>query len=338
MAQSTADLTSNQLVDMYRRMFLIRRFEEEAATLFRKGLIHGVVHSYVGEEAMAVGVCSALEREDYITSTHRGHGHCLAKGGDPNRMMAEILGRATGYCKGKGGSMHIADLDLGILGANGIVGGGIGIATGAAFTSWYRNQRRAAVCFFGDGALHQGIFQECADMAALWKLPVIYFCEYNGFAEFTPSAATFPVTDLAARAAPFGFPAFTIDGNDVLAVYQATRDAVERARGGGGPTLLIGVSYRIEGHFVGDPVTYRTKEEVVPWRERDPLVRFRTRLWERGVLSESLCQEIEAEVNKQVQDAIDFAMASPEPALRELASDVYATTYSRDMRRPAEDQ
>ena len=329
MVDLTAGLTPNQLLEMYRKMCLIRRFEEEAATLSRRNLIHGVVHSYIGEEAVAVGMCAALEREDYITSTHRGHGHCLAKGGDPNRMMAEILGRVTGYCKGKGGSMHIADLDLGILGANGIVGGGIGIATGAAFTSRYRNEGRVAVCFFGDGALHQGIFHECADMAALWKLPVIYLCEYNGFAEFTHSASTFPITELSGRAAPYGFPAVTVDGNDVLAVYRAAREAVQRARQGSGPTLLFGMTYRIEGHFIGDPLTYRTKEEVVPWRERDPLIRFRAVLQDQGLLPESLCQEIEAGVTKRIQEAIDFAMASPEPDLQELTSDVYATTYPR---------
>jgi len=327
MVNSTTGLTPTQLLEMFRQMLLIRHFEQEAADLFHRNLVHGAVHSYIGEEAIAVGACSALQREDYITSTHRGHGHCLAKGGDPNRMMAEILGRATGYCKGKGGSMHIADLDLGILGANGIVGGGIGIATGAAFTSRYRNEGRVAVCFFGDGAMHQGIFHECADMAALWKLPVVYLCEYNGFAEFTHSASTFPITELSARAAPYGFPAFTVDGNDVLAVYRAASDAVQRARQGGGPTLLIGVTYRIEGHFIGDPLTYRTKEEVVPWRQQDPLVRFRTVLQDQGLLPDAVCREIEAEVTKRIQEAIAFAMASPEPDLRELTSDVYTTAH-----------
>lgn len=327
MGDLAAGLTPNQLREMYRKMCLIRRFEEEAATLSRKNMIHGVVHSYIGEEAVAVGMCSALEQEDYITSTHRGHGHCLAKGGDPKRMMAEILGRVTGYCKGKGGSMHIADLDLGILGANGIVGGGIGIATGAAFTSRYRKEGRVALCFFGDGALHQGIFHECANMAALWKLPVIYFCEYNGFAEFTHSAATFPVPDLSTRAAPYGFPALSVDGNDVVAVYRAAREAVQRARQGSGPTLLVGVTYRIEGHYIGDPLTYRTKEEVTPWLALDPISRFRAALSEQRVLSDSACQEIESGVAKQIQDAIDFALASPEPELQELTSDVYATTY-----------
>jgi TPP-dependent pyruvate/acetoin dehydrogenase alpha subunit len=329
MEDRTAGLTPPQLLEMYRKMCVIRRFDEEAAALSRKNLIHGVVHSYIGEEAAAVGMCAALQPTDYITSTHRGHGHCLAKGGDPQRMMAEILGRVTGYCKGKGGSMHIADLDLGILGANGIVGGGFGIATGAAFTSRYRNDGRVAVCFFGDGALHQGVFYECANMAALWKLPIIYLCEYNGFAEFTHSAANFPIADLTTRAAPFGFPAVIVDGNDVLAVYRAARDAVQRARQGDGPTLLFGITYRIEGHYVGDPLTYRTKEEVVPWQGRDPLTRFRGFLQEQGLLPESAGQQIEAEVSTQIREAIDFAMASPEPGLSELTSDVYATTYPR---------
>jgi TPP-dependent pyruvate/acetoin dehydrogenase alpha subunit len=316
------DLSSDQLLEMYRKMWLIRHFEQEMARLFQKNLIHGSVHSYVGQEAIAVGGCSALDQQDVITSTHRGHGHCLAKGGDPEKMMAELFGKATGYCKGKGGSMHIAELDIGILGANAIVGGSVGIATGAAFTSKYRKEGRVALCFFGDGALHQGLLHECANMAALWKLPVVYVCEYNAFAEFTHSDATFPIKELTLRSAAYGFPGVRVDGNDVLAVYRAARDAVVRARQGLGPSLLVAYTYRIEGHFVGDPLTYRTKEEVEHWRKLDPILGFRAVLEREGIPSESL-QEIESKAEQAIQRAVDFAMSSPEPDFAEIMSDVY---------------
>jgi TPP-dependent pyruvate/acetoin dehydrogenase alpha subunit len=316
------DLSSDQLLEMYRKMWLIRHFEQEMARLFQKNLIHGSVHSYVGQEAIAVGGCSALDLQDVITSTHRGHGHCLAKGGDPEKMMAELFGKATGYCKGKGGSMHIAELDIGILGANAIVGGSVGIATGAAFTSKYRKEGRVALCFFGDGALHQGLLHECANMAALWKLPVVYLCEYNAFAEFTHSDATFPIKELTLRSAAYGFPGVRVDGNDVLAVYRAARDAVVRARQGLGPSLLVAYTYRIEGHFVGDPLTYRTKEEVEHWRKLDPILGFRAVLESEGIPSESL-QEIESKAEQAIHTAVDFAMSSPEPDFAEITSDVY---------------
>jgi TPP-dependent pyruvate/acetoin dehydrogenase alpha subunit len=319
------DLSSQRLLEMYQKMYLIRRFELEMAVWYQKNMIHGAVHSYIGQEAIAVGACMALKSEDFITSTHRGHGHCLAKGGDPKRMMAEIFGRTTGYCKGKGGSMHIAELDIGILGANGIVAGSVGIATGAAFTSRYRGEGKVALCFFGDGGLHQGILYECADMAGLWKLPVVYLCEYNCFAEFTHSDTTFPTKDLALRAAPHGFPGVEVDGNDVLAVYRTARGAVDRARQGQGPTLIIARTYRIEGHYVGDPLTYRSKDEVEPWRakDKDPIARFQTLLESEGILNESLRQRIEADTDKQIKEAVDFALASPEPDLDAITTDVY---------------
>jgi TPP-dependent pyruvate/acetoin dehydrogenase alpha subunit len=238
-------------------------------------------------------------------------------------MMAELFGKATGYCKGKGGSMHIAELDIGILGANAIVGGSIGIATGAAFTSKYRKEGRVSLCFFGDGALHQGLFHECANMAALWKLPVVYLCEYNAFAEFTHSDTTFPIKELTLRSAAYGFPGVAVDGNDVLAVYCAARDAVVRARQGLGPSLLIAYTYRIDGHFVGDPLTYRTKEEVEHWRQLDPIPRFRAILDKEGVSSEHL-QELEVSAEQAIQRAVEFAMSSPEPDFAEILSDVYA--------------
>lgn len=316
------DPNPDSWLEMYRKMCLIRHFELEMARLFQKNLIHGSVHSYIGQEAIAVGACSAIDRPDLITSTHRGHGHCLAKGGDPGKMMAELFGKATGYCKGKGGSMHIAELDLGILGANAIVGGSIGIATGAAFTSKYRREGRVAVCFFGDGALHQGLLHECANMAALWKLPVVYLCEYNAFAEFTHSETTFPIKDLTLRSAPYGFPAVSVDGNDVLAVYRTTRDAVVRARQGLGPSLLVAYTYRIEGHFVGDPLTYRTKEEVEHWRKFDPILKFQAVLERGGIATERL-RDIESNAEQVIQKAVDFAMSSPDPDFSEMLSDVY---------------
>ncbi|MBI4584044.1 MAG: thiamine pyrophosphate-dependent dehydrogenase E1 component subunit alpha [Planctomycetes bacterium] len=306
-------------------MYTIQRFDTETAKLYQQNLIQGAVHSYVGQEAVAVGACSALRQGDYISSTHRGHGHCLAKGLDPKRMLAEILGRRTGYCKGKGGSMHIADLDRGILGANGIVGGGIGVATGAAFTARYKKLDFVSLCFFGDGALHQGIFHECADMASLWKLPVIYLSEYNCFAEFTHSVKTFPHLNLEKRAEPYGFPGYRIDGNDVLLVYKTVKQAVDRARRGEGPALIVATCYRLEGHYIGDPLTYRTREETEEARTKEPVSAYRRRLLKNEIAGEEILWKIEAKVQKTIQEAIDFALSSPEPETDELFTDVYAT-------------
>lgn len=311
-------------LEMYRAMLLIRLFEEQARDLFMKNMMRGATHSYIGEEAIAVGVCAALDKADTITSTHRGHGHCLAKGGDPRQMMAELLGRATGYCKGKGGSMHIADLDLGILGANGIVGGGISLAAGAAFAAKYRGDGAVCVCFFGDGAINQGSFHETANMAGLWKLPLIYVCERNLFAEFSYSDRYFADQDLTKRAIPFGFPGIEIDGNDVLAVYQAAQEAVARARRGEGPTLMVANSYRIMGHTIGDPLTYRVKGEVDQWQDslHDPILRFRRYLLQEQVFSESRLAELESEVRAVIDAAVQFALGSPEPELQTLWEDV----------------
>jgi TPP-dependent pyruvate/acetoin dehydrogenase alpha subunit len=240
-------------------------------------------------------------------------------------MMAELLGRATGYCKGKGGSMHIADLDLGILGANGIVGGGIGIATGAAFAAKYRKDGGVCVCFFGDGAINQGNFHETANMAGLWKLPLIYVCERNLFAEFSYADRYFADQDLTKRAIPFGFPGVEIDGNDVLAVHQAAEEAVTRARHGEGPTLIVADSYRIMGHTIGDPLTYRVKGEVETWQgsAHDPILRFKGYLLEHQVFSQSQLAAQEAEVRIDIDEAVQFALASPEPELETLWDDVY---------------
>jgi TPP-dependent pyruvate/acetoin dehydrogenase alpha subunit len=323
-------LSADQLVEMYRRMCLIRSFEEHARDMYMDGTIRGATHMYIGEEAAAVGACTALRQDDYITSTHRGHGHCLAKGGDPCAMMAELLGKATGYCHGKGGSMHIADLDLGILGANGIVSGGVGIATGAAYSSRYRGTDQVVCCFFGDGALNQGILHESENMAALWKLPIIFFCEWNKYAEFSPSANFLPVSDLTTRAVPFGFPSTVVDGNDAIAVYQTVAAAVERARAGEGPTLIFADTYRIEGHTIGDPLSLRPKGEADEWRKRDPILRMRNTLIKRGVFDQDRARSIADAATRVIEEAIQFALASPEPEIDELWSDVYASSVSKE--------
>jgi TPP-dependent pyruvate/acetoin dehydrogenase alpha subunit len=323
-------LTHHDLADMYYRMWLIRYFDEGAMEQYRRDRIRGTTHAYIGEEAVAAGACAALERDDYITSTHRGHGHCLAKGGDPKLMMAELLGKATGYCRGKGGSMHIADLDLGILGANGIVGGGIGIATGAAYSADLRGSGQVAVCFFGDGASNQGVLMEAANMAALWKLPVIYLCEENKYAEFSPSLPFIAVERIEMKAQAFGLPGFTVDGNDVLAVYEAVRQAVDRARRGDGPTFLVAQTYRIEGHTVGDPLTYRPKGEAEAWKspERDPISRFGKYLVQEEGFSEKELAVLRQKAEDEIEAAIEFAVNSPDPESTSLWEDVYARVLS----------
>jgi TPP-dependent pyruvate/acetoin dehydrogenase alpha subunit len=320
------DLGHDQLADLYHRLWLIRYFDENAQDLYRRGMIRGTTHAYIGEEAIAVGACAGLNREDYITSTHRGHGHCLAKGGDPKAMMAELLGKATGYCKGKGGSMHIADFDLGILGANGIVGGGIALATGAAYSADLRGSGQVCVCFFGDGASNQGVLMEAANMAALWKLPVIYLCEENKYAEFSPSLPFIAVDQIEYKARGFGLPGVTVDGNDLLAVYETVSGAVERARRGEGPTLIVARTYRIEGHTVGDPLSYRPKGEAERWKspERDPISRFGRHLVSAAGFSEQELANLQEAARAQIGQAIDFAMDSPDPEVDTLWEDVYA--------------
>jgi pyruvate dehydrogenase E1 component alpha subunit len=319
-------LSADQLTDMYYRMWLIRYFDEGARALFMQNMLRGTTHTYTGEEAVAVGACAALRRDDFITSTHRGHGHCLAKGGDPQKMMAELLGRTTGYCKGKGGSMHIADFELGILGANGIVGGGMGIATGAAYAADVRGTGQVAVCFFGDGATNQGVLMETANMAALWKLPIVYLCEENQYAEFSPSRPFIAIERLELKAQAFGMPAVTVDGNDVLAVYEAANQAVGRARGGEGPTFLVAQTYRIEGHTVGDPLNYRDKAETALWKsaEHDPIARFGARLVSEFGCSEGDLEALRARARADIDAAIAFGKDSPEPEMAALWEDVYA--------------
>lgn len=317
-------LDRDKLVEMCRTMVKIRAFEERVGELFLQGRIWGTVHLYTGQEAMAVGSCSALEAEDYITSTHRGHGHCIAKGGDVRKMMAEIFGRATGYCKGKGGSMHIADMEAGILGANAIVGDGIAIAVGAALAIRRKGTNQVSLAFFGDGGVNTGVFHEAVNLAAVLRLPVVLVCENNQFAVSTPATYSLPVSRVSDRGSAYGIPACTVDGNDVLAVYEVVKEAVSRARQGGGPSLIEGVTYRWEGHYKGDPQVYRSPEEVAEWREkRDPIRLFAAHLLAERVLMEEQIESIHAEIQAEIEEAVAYAEGSPEPAPSSLGGDLY---------------
>ena len=311
------------LMQMYRTMVLIRVAEETLLKLFSQNRMPGFIHSYIGEEATAVGVCAALRPDDYITSHHRGHGHILAKGGDLKRFFAELYGKADGYCKGKGGSMHVADLDLGILGANGIVGAGIPIAAGAALAAQLGGDDRVAVAFTGDGATDIGAFHESLNLAALWNLPTGCVVENNGYADFIAVKDHQKIEHIADRAASYGMPGVTVDGNDVAAVYSAARQAVDRARSGDGPTLVEAVTYRWRGHFEGDPQPYRTQDEVDEWKQRDPLKNAETALTERGALDESAIQSIRASANEEVQGAVAFAEAAADPVPESALEDIY---------------
>jgi acetoin:2,6-dichlorophenolindophenol oxidoreductase subunit alpha len=320
------NLTDEKKITMYATMLRIRAFEEKIEELVLTGKISGFVHLYIGEEAVATGVCTALNKTDYITSTHRGHGHLIAKGGDVKAMMAEIFGKQTGYCKGKGGSMHIADLDLGILGANGIVGGGPPLAVGAGLSSWYKGADTVSVCFFGDGASNQGTTHEAMNLASVMKLPVVFVAENNHFAEFTRQSRHQNIESIAERAAAYGIPGVVVDGNDLLAVYEAAGEAISRAREAKGPTLLECMTYRIKGHFVGDPEKYRLPDEVSVWqtKDKDPIRRFEKRLIELHLLTENKMGEIRAAVKKEIEEAVVFADQSPIPDPSQLYADVYA--------------
>jgi acetoin:2,6-dichlorophenolindophenol oxidoreductase subunit alpha len=311
--------------EMLRQMLTIRRFEERASADYLAGRIYGVVHCYIGEEAVAVGVCTALDRGDRIISTHRGHGHCIAKGADLDRMMAELYGRQTGYCKGKGGSMHIADFGIGMLGANGIVAGGIAIVTGAGLAAQMEGKGGVAVSFFGDGASNAGPFHECLNIAATWKLPMLYVCENNMYAAQTSAAATHALGDVAARAAGYGIPGVVVDGNDIFAVYQAASRAVERARAGGGPTLIECKTYRWRSHTErkGQPDP-RDQDEVEAWKRKDPIVLLERRMRDQGDLDDTALQDIDREVMAAIQRAAAFAEASPFPTPEQATDDVFA--------------
>ncbi|KPV64793.1 MAG: transketolase [Candidatus Bathyarchaeota archaeon BA1] len=313
-----------KLIEMYRKMLEIRHFEDKVFELYGQNLVPGTIHLYAGQEAVAVGVCANLREDDFITSTHRGHGHSIAKGARLNRVMAEILGKKTGYCKGKGGSMHIADFGVGMLGATAVVGAGIPIAAGAGLSIKLRGTDQVVACFFGEGASNQGTFHEGINMAATWALPIVFICENNLYAMGTRQSRVMAIENVADRAVAYGIPGVVVDGNDVLAVYEAAREAVGRARMGRGPTLIECKTYRHKGHSRFDPATYRPKEEVEEWLKKDPITRFKASLLELGILTEGEAKNIEQEAAAVVEDAVKFAMESPHPKPEEALEDVYA--------------
>jgi len=317
----------NQLaLRMYRQMLRIRSFEEAANDLYRGAKMPGLTHLYMGQEGVAVGACEALRRDDFVTSTHRGHGHCLAKGADVRRMYAELLGKEDGYCRGKGGSMHIADFENGNLGANAIVGGSAGIATGAAQSAKMRGTDQVVVCFFGEGALGQGLLYEVMNMAALWSLPVIYLCENNQYNEYTHFSET-TAGEILARPAAFGIPGEEVDGQDVLAVYEVVRRAVVRAREGGGPSFIAANTYRFHGHHVGDVDRgyYRSKAEETEWKtNRDPIERLGSRLVATGLATQDELEQIASDAHDEISLGVEYALAAPFPAEDEVSLHVYA--------------
>jgi len=317
------DVNRSALVRLLETMMRIRVFESKVEELFFAGPIAGSVHLYIGEEATATGVCSALTPEDYITSTHRGHGHAIAKGAKLDRMMAELFGRWTGYCKGKGGSMHIADFSVGMLGANGIVGGGLPIAVGAGLSAKMRRSGQVVASFFGDGASSRGTFHEALNMAAVYHLPVVFVNENNGYASTTPVGYAVSVKDVADRAAAYSMPGTVVDGNDVLAVREASLEACERARTGGGPTLLECKTYRWRGHYIGDPEQYRTKEEIAAWAARCPIQRFQAYLSEAGMIQPADIEAISGRLEEEVAAAVRFAEQSAFPDPAEALDDLF---------------
>jgi len=316
-------LSNEEMIEMYATMKRIRIFEETVIEQLNAGKTPGFVHTYIGEEAVATGVCATLKEADYITSTHRGHGHLIAKGGETKFMMAELFGKKTGYCKGKGGSMHIADIDLGILGANGIVGGGPPIAAGAALAAQYNDTDNVSICFLGDGASNQGTTHEAMNLAAVWKLPVVFVIENNGYGEFTPQSEHQTLEDVAERASAYGIPGVVVDGNDVMAVYEAASEAVVRARKSEGPTLVECKTFRIRGHFEGDPQAYRPEGEVEEWKKKCPIEKLEAKLMEMKVLDKEKIGEIGANIKKELEEAIKFAEDSPYPDVSEVTTDVY---------------
>jgi acetoin:2,6-dichlorophenolindophenol oxidoreductase subunit alpha len=319
------ELSTDVLMDMHRRMVRIRLFEEAAGKLAEAAKLPGFLHLYVGQEAVAAGVCATLSDDDQITSTHRGHGHLVAKGGQFNEMMAELMGKATGYCKGKGGSMHISNLDVGMLGANGIVGAGTPIAVGAGFANKYKGNGNVSAAFFGDGSTNIGAFHEAANMACALRLPVLFICENNEYGEFTPRNKTMAITDIVDRAAGYGMPGVIVDGMDVVAVHEAAVEAAARARRGEGPSLIEAKTYRFYNHhgIQNLGLKYRADDEVAQWRERDPIFTFEDRLIANGTTSREQFDAIWAELRADIDTAIAFAEASPVPTADQLLADVY---------------
>nr|WP_201778090.1 thiamine pyrophosphate-dependent dehydrogenase E1 component subunit alpha [Thermanaerothrix daxensis] len=318
--QLLAELGRDQALDMLATMCLIRAFEEKAEDLFARGMVHGTMHLSIGQEAVAVGATRAMQQGDYLLNHHRGHGHCLAWGSDVNLMMAEFLGKETGYCRGRGGSMHIANVEANNLGANGIVGGGLPISVGVGLSIKMRRTRQVCLTVFGDGAANEGAFHEALNMASIWDLPVVYLCENNQYAMSMPVTKAFNIERISQRACAYGIPGETVDGNDVLAVYAAVRQAAERARSGQGPTLVEAVTYRWRGHSKSDRQAYRTREEVKVWQQRDPIRRFAALLG----LSEEELAAYTAEAQRKVEAAVAFAQASPEPDVSTILEGVYA--------------
>ena len=321
-------INNQELVRMYRTMLTIRRFEERASKEYRSrsGTVPGLVHSYIGQEAIAVGVCFSLRKDDCIVSNHRGHGHLISKGADIRRMMAEIFGKRTGYCKGKGGSMHIADFGIGILGANGIVAAGLPIATGAALAAHLEGKNRIAVVFFGDGACQEGEFQESLNLASIWKLPIIYACENNMYGVNTLATYAIAGGDIPRRAAAYDMPVRSVNGNDVVAVGEATSEVVAQVRAGGGPSFVEYKTYRWHPHFEDDSIPdLRPKEEIEAWKEKCPIVFLERRLIEAGIVTEQELAEINSQVMEQIEDAVRYAAESPLPKPEDALEDIFST-------------
>jgi acetoin:2,6-dichlorophenolindophenol oxidoreductase subunit alpha len=317
-------IKEDKLVSLYQQMWLIRFFEEKVDEFFAKGMIHGTTHLAVGQEASAAGSIAVLEDKDKITSTHRGHGHCIAKGAEVNGMMAELFGRTTGYCKGKGGSMHIADLDKGNLGANGIVGGGFAIATGAALTSHMKKLGYVVLCFFGDGASNEGSFHEAVNLASIWKLPVVFICENNQYGMSGPVKDMVNIEHIAERAKSYGIPGKVVDGNDIFDVMNNVNEAVQYARSGKGPSIIEAKTYRWKGHSKSDAKKYRTREEEQDWRKKDPIALFRSVLIEEGILTEEKADQLKKDAKQIIEESVEFAKNSPMPSLDTLMEDIYA--------------
>lgn len=318
------NIDTGKLPELYKEMWLIRYFDEKVDEFFAKGMIHGTTHLCVGQEASAVGSIAVLEQRDKIVSTHRGHGHCISKNGDVNKMMAELFGRVDGYCKGKGGSMHIADVEKGNLGANGIVGGGIPLAVGAALTSKMKNEGYVVLCFFGDGATNEGSFHESLNLASIWDLPVVFICENNQYGMSGSIKEMTRIENIAERAASYGISGHVIDGNDMLTIMDTVSTAVEKARAGNGPTLIEMKTYRWKGHSKSDAKKYRTREEETEWKQKDGIKRFKELLVSKGVITEEQAKKLQEEAKFEIEKSVKFAENSPEPTLDTLLEDVYA--------------
>lgn len=322
--KTLSHMSKEKLIHMYRQMWLIRYFEEKVDEFFKRGLIYGTTHLCIGQEATAVGACAVLKEGDKITSTHRGHGHCIAIGSSIYKMMAELFGRTTGYCKGKGGSMHIADVEKGNLGANGIVGGSIPLAVGSALRAQMKNASDVTLCFFGDGATNEGSFHEALNMASIWQLPVVFICENNQYGMSSSVSDMTNVKQLSIRAKSYGIPGQTVDGNDLFEVMQATDTAVKRARAGKGPTFIEMETYRWKGHSKSDKGKYRTSAEVEAWKKRDPIKRYERSLREARILTGECIEQIKREALMTIEDSVTYAKEGPQPTADDVLKDVYA--------------